>query len=184
MKTREEALQLLRQNISNENLIKHSMAVEAAMRFYAKAFGEDEEKWGITGLLHDIDYEKHPDISEHSLKGGEILKEAGLEDDIVDAVKSHNRHHGLPLNSLMARTLLAVDELTGLITAAALVRPSKSVNDLEVKSVAKRMKEKAFAKNVNREEIIEGAKEIGKPLDEHIDNVIKAMRAISKELGL
>jgi putative nucleotidyltransferase with HDIG domain len=184
MKTREEASSLLKSYISNENLIKHSLAVEAAMRYYARIFGEDEEKWGITGLLHDFDYEKYPEIEKHSLEGGRILKEEGYGDDIAEAVTSHNRHHGMAPSTLMAKTLLAVDELTGLITAAALVRPSKSVNDLEVKSVSKRMKEKAFAKNVNREEIILGAGLIGKPLDEHIRNVINAMREVSATLGL
>lgn len=184
MKSREETLKLLRNNITNENLIKHSLAVEAAMRYYARMLGEDEEKWGIAGLLHDLDYEKCPNIEEHSLIGAQILEKEGYPQDIVAVVKSHNRYHGLPLNDIMAKTLLAVDELTGLIIAASLVRPSKSVTDLEVKSVMKRMKEKAFAKNVNREEIVLGAQNIGRPLEEHIQNVINAMRVIHKEIGL
>jgi putative nucleotidyltransferase with HDIG domain len=184
MKTRTDALTLLRSYISNENLIKHCMAVEAAMKYYAALSGEDGEKWGITGLLHDLDYEKFPEISQHSLKSGEILEQDGYDPEIVHAVKAHNRYHNIPLETLLDKTLLAVDELTGLITAAALVRPSKSVSDLEPKSILKRMKEKAFAKNVNREEIILGAELIGKPLEEHIGNVIKAMRGVAKDLGL
>lgn len=184
MKTRDQAMELLRKHIRNENLIKHCMAVESAMRHYARLFNEDEEKWALTGLLHDIDYESSPQIEKHSIEGARILKEEGYDEDIVQAVKSHNRHHGLPLDTLMEKTLLAVDELTGLITAAALVRPSKSVNDLKVKSVKKRLKEKAFAKSVNREEIREGAVMIDKQLEEHIQNVIDAMRKISHEIGL
>lgn len=184
MKTREESLGYLKSNIQNENLIKHCLAVEAAMRHYAKIFGEDQEKWGIAGLLHDIDYEKYPTIDAHSLEGAKMLEAQGYEADIVKAVKSHNRHHGIPIETLMEKTLLAVDELTGLVTASALVRPSKSVMDMEASSVKKKMKDKAFAKNVSREEIIMGAEMIGKPLDEHIKNVIEAMRSVAKELGL
>ncbi len=184
MRTRDEAFELLRKYIKNENLIKHCLAVEASMKHYAQLFNEDVEKWGITGLLHDLDYEISPQIEKHSLDGAKILEKEGYENDIILAVKSHNRHHGIPLETKMAKTLLACDELTGLITAAALVRPSKSLMDVKLKSVKKRMKEKAFAKNVNREEIIEGARELNIVLDDHIENVIAAMQSIAKELGL
>jgi putative nucleotidyltransferase with HDIG domain len=175
---------LLREYTKNENLIKHMLAVEAAMRAYARKYGEDEEKWGITGLLHDFDYERWPSLEDHPLRGTEILTERGYPDDVIYAIKAHNTLLGLPRNSLMAKTLFAVDELTGFITAVALVRPSKSLAEVEVKSVRKRMKDKAFARAVKREDILQGAEELGVDLDEHIEFVIKAMQGIAPELGL
>lgn len=181
---RDDAMALLREYTKNENLIKHMLAVEAAMRAYARKYGEDEEMWGITGLLHDFDYERWPSLEDHPLKGAEILQDKGYPEEVIYAIKSHNTLLGLPRKSLMDKTLFAVDELTGFITAVALVRPSKSLKEVEVKSVQKRMKDKAFARGVNREDIIQGAAELGVDLDEHIAFVIEAMRGIAKELGL
>lgn len=181
---RDDAMALLREYTKNENLIKHMLAVEAAMRAYARKYGEDEEMWGITGLLHDFDYERWPSLEDHPLKGAEILQEKGYPEEVIYAIKSHNTLLGLPRKSLMDKTLFAVDELTGFITAVTLVRPSKSLEEVEVKSVRKRMKDKAFARGVNREDIIQGAAELGVDLDEHIAFVIEAMKGIAKELGL
>ncbi len=181
---RDDAMALLREYTKNENLIKHMLAVEAAMRAYARKYGEDEEMWGITGLLHDFDYERWPSLEDHPLKGAEILQEKGYPEEVIYAIKAHNTLLGLPRKSLMDKTLFAVDELTGFITAVTLVRPSKSLEEVEVKSVRKRMKDKAFARGVNREDIIQGAAELGVDLDEHIAFVIEAMKGIAKELGL
>jgi predicted hydrolase (HD superfamily) len=166
------------------------LAVESAMRAYARKFDEDEEKWGITGLLHDFDYEQHPnpeakpDPNEHPLFGSRILAEQGYPDDIIYAIKTHADYLDLPRISRLDKTLYAVDELTGLITAAALVRPDKSLEGLEARSVRKRMKDKAFARGVNREDVVKGAEDLGVDLDEHIQFVIDAMRSIAPELGL
>jgi putative nucleotidyltransferase with HDIG domain len=181
---RDEAWKLLNEYTKNENLIKHALAVEAAMTAYAEKFGENIEKWGILGLIHDFDYEKFPDYSQHALKGAEILKEKGYPPDVVNAVKSHNPYHNVPRNELIEKTLFAVDELTGFLIACVLVRPSRSFKDLEPKSVKKKMKDKAFAKNVIREDITNGAQELGLTLDEHIAFVIKALDKISSQLGL
>jgi putative nucleotidyltransferase with HDIG domain len=180
---REQAWNLLNEYIKNESLIKHALAVEAAMTAYANKFGEDIKKWGILGLIHDFDYERFPDESEHALKGAEILKEKGYPDDIVKAVKSHNSYHDISRDSLMEKTLAAVDELTGFLIACVLVRPSRSFNDLEPKSVKKKMKDKAFAKNVKRDDITKGAEDLGFSLDEHIILVTNALCGISKQLG-
>jgi putative nucleotidyltransferase with HDIG domain len=166
------------------------LSVEAAMRAYAQKFGEDEKRWAIAGLLHDFDYEKHPnpngaaDPNEHPLYGSRILEEQGYPEDVIYAIKTHADYLNLPRNGRMDKTLFAVDELTGLITAAALVRPDKDIRQLESKSVRKRMKDKAFARGVNREDVIAGAQELGVDLDEHIAFVIDAMREIAPELGL
>jgi len=184
MMTREEAVVLLRSHIANENLVKHMLAVEAAMRAYAAKFDEDPDKWGLAGLLHDIDYEECPDLAEHSLRGAWILSEAGFPDDVVRAVKVHNEAHGLPRDDLISKTLYAVDELTGLITAVSLVRPSKKIADVKVKSVKKKMKDKSFAAAINRDAIRAGAEELGVELDEHIATVLEAMQAVSDDLGL
>jgi predicted hydrolase (HD superfamily) len=166
------------------------LSVEAAMRAYARQFGEDEEKWGMVGLLHDFDYESHPnpslaaDPNEHPLWGSAILEEQGYPEDVIFSIKTHADYLGLPRKSLMDKTLFAVDELTGFITAAALVRPDRSIEGLEAKSVRKRMKDRAFARAVNREDIVNGAEELGVGLDEHIELVIEAMREIAPELGL
>lgn len=180
---RNDALSLLKEYTKDEALIKHMLAVESAMRAYAKEFNENEEKWGIVGLLHDFDYEQYPTAEGHPLKGSEILKERGLPEDMRRAIISHASYTGVPRDSIMAKALYACDELCGFIIACALVRPNK-ISDLEVSSVKKKMKDKAFAKNVSREAIIEGAEEFGIPLDQHIQFVINAMKSISKELGL
>jgi putative nucleotidyltransferase with HDIG domain len=181
---REDALKLLRQYTKNENLVKHALAVEAAMRAYAKKYGEDEEKWSLVGLLHDFDYEMYPSRQDHPLKGAAILQSLGYPEDIIYAIKSHADYLGLERKSLMDKTLFAVDELAGFITAVALVRPSKKLSEVEVSSVKKKMKDKAFAKSVSRDDIINSAKDLGVDLDEHIDFVIKAMQGIAEELGL
>jgi len=181
---REDAWKLLTEYTKSRNLIKHSRAVEAAMRAYARKFGQDEEKWGIVGLIHDFDYEQHPTPEEHPLVGAKILEERGWPEDIIRAVKSHAEYLGVPRESLMEKALFAVDELTGLIVAVALVRPSKSIMDVTVKSVKKKWKDKRFAAGVNREDIERGAKELGVPLDEHIAIVLEAMQGIAEELGL
>ena len=182
--SREKALELLHEYTKNPNLIKHALAVEAAMAAYAQRFGEDVEKWRIVGLLHDFDYEKYPDPAEHSKKGAEILASLGYPEDVVYAIHAHNEHHGLPRKSLLDKTLYAVDELCGFIVAVALVRPSKKLEDVQVKSVKKKMKEKAFARQVDREAIRKGAEELGIDLNEHIQVVLDAMKKIAPELGL
>lgn len=182
--TREQAFALLTEYTKNENLIKHALAVEAAMRYYARQFGEDEESWGVVGLLHDFDYERYPTAEEHPFRGGEILREKGYDESFVRTIMSHATHTGLPRDTSVAKTLFAVDELTGFITAVALVRPSKKVAEVKVKSVKKKMKDKAFAKNVNREDIHEGAKLLDLELEDHISNVTEAMKGIAAELGL
>jgi len=181
---REQAWALLTEYTKDERLIKHALAVEAAMRAYARKFGEDEEKWGITGLIHDFDYEQHPTAEEHPAWGAKLLEEQGWPDDIVYAVKSHGDHLGLPRRSLMHKALYAVDELTGLIVAVALVRPSKSIMDVKPRSVRKKWKDKAFARGVNREDIEKGARDLGVDLDEHIALVLAAMQGMADELGL
>lgn len=181
--TRKEAIDLLHQYVSSDALRKHMYSVEAAMRAYAKKFGEDEEKWAVVGLLHDFDYEMFPNAPDHPFKGSEILKTLNAPEDIIKAILGHASYTNVPRDTLMAKVLFAVDELCGFITACALVRPNK-LQDLEASSVKKKMKDKAFAKNVNREEIINGAKELGVDLIEHINFVINAMKSISKELGL
>jgi putative nucleotidyltransferase with HDIG domain len=181
---RDEALAIVREYIKNENLIRHMLAVEAAMRFYAKRFGEDEELWGNVGLLHDFDWEIHPDLERHPTAGAPILRERNVPEEIVHAVLSHADHTGIARESRMEKALFACDELTGLIVAVALVRPSRSLADLTAKSVKKKWKDRSFAAGANREEIERGAKEFGVELWEHVDNVIRAMRPIAAELGL
>lgn len=180
----DEALTLLREHNSNDSLVRHGIAVSDAMAAYARTYGEDETKWRITGLLHDVDYEEHPTVEEHGLVGGQWLEERGYPDDMTQAVRAHNDYHGIARDTLMARALFACDELTGLITAAALVRPNKSIHGLETSSVRKKMKDKAFARGVNREDIIKGAQELGVELDEHIAFVIAAMDADAERLNL
>jgi putative nucleotidyltransferase with HDIG domain len=181
---REEALAIVNQYVSNPNLVKHMLAVEAAMRFYARKFGEDEEKWGVTGLLHDFDWEVHPTMEEHPAAGEPILRDLSVPEEIIRAVQSHASHTGVPRETLMEKALFACDEITGLITAVALVRPSKALFDLKAKSVKKKWKDKSFAAGANREEIEQGAAELGIDLWEHVQNVIKAMDAIAEDLGL
>lgn len=179
----QEALSLMHEYTKNDALRKHMYAVEAAMRAYARKFGEDEEMWGVVGILHDFDYEMYPNIPDHPLKGSEILKQKGVSEEIRTAILGHASFTNVPRETLMAKTLFAVDELCGFISACALVRPNK-IADLEASSVKKKMKDKAFAKNVNRDEIIEGAKELGINFDEHIQFTIKAMRSKATDLGL
>jgi len=180
----DEALALLREHNANDSLVRHGIAVSDAVAAYARKYGEDENKWRIAGLLHDVDYEQHPTIEEHGKVGAQWLAERGYPEDVVHAVIAHNDYHGVPRDSLMARTVFACDELTGLITAAALVRPHKSIHGLEVSSVRKKMKDKAFARGVNRDDIIKGAEELGVDLNDHIGFVIAAMDADAERLHL
>ncbi|MHB2150846.1 HD domain-containing protein [Calditrichota bacterium LG25] len=180
--TREEALSILKEYTKSESLLKHAFAVEAAMRAYAKKFGEDEELWGVVGLLHDFDYEKFPD--EHPMKGSEILKEKGVPEEIRTAILGHASYTGVPRETLMARTLFAVDELCGFLVAVTLVRPNKSIGEVKVKSVKKKLKDKSFAAKVNRDEIKQGFEELGVPFEEHVEFTLKALSAIAPELGL
>ena len=182
--SREEAYELLNEFNENESLIKHALAVEGVMRYCARKRGEDEEKWAITGLLHDFDWEIHPTMEEHPLSGEPILRQHGVPEDIIRAIQSHANHTGIPRETLMEKALFACDEITGLITAVALVRPSRSLADLGVKSVKKKWKDKSFAAGANREEIAKGAEEFDIELWEHTANVIEAMREIATDLGL
>lgn len=181
---RPEAMALVHEYIQNENLVKHMLAVEAAMRFYAEKYGEDVETWGLAGLLHDFDWEIHPNADQHPSQGALILRQRGVPEPIVRAILSHGSHTGVTRDSLMEKALSACDEITGLITAVALVRPSRSLLDLEASSVKKKWKDKAFAAGANREEIASTVEEFGVPLWEHVDNIILAMRGIATELGL
>ena len=187
--SRPDTLALMHEYTASESLRKHMLAVEGAMRAYARKFGEDEDRWGITGLIHDFDYERFPNnahsaTDEHPAEGVRILKSKGYPDDILQAILGHAHYTNTPRESRMAKTLFAVDELTGLVTATALVRPNKSVHEVDAKSVRKKMKDKAFARGVNREDVINGASELGVDLDEHINFVIGAMQARSTDLGL
>jgi putative nucleotidyltransferase with HDIG domain len=181
---RSEALSLVHIYVKNENLIRHMLAVEAAMRYYARKFGQDEETWGLTGLLHDFDWEIHPTAEQHPLDGAPILREHGVPEVIVRAILSHGSNSGVNRESQMEKALNACDEITGLITAVALVRPSRSLSDLAASSVKKKWKDKAFAAGANREEIALAAQEFGVDLWDHVDNVILAMRTVAPELGL
>lgn len=181
---RDEAWRLLTEYTKSESLLKHAMAVEAAVRGYARKFGENEEDWGVVALLHDFDYERWPTPDEHPFRGAEILREKGYPEWVVRAILSHADYSGVPRDGLLEKTLFACDEIAGFITAASLVRPSKSVLDLEAKSVVKRMKDKAFARGVKREDLRAGAELLGLPLEEHIGNVIAFMRERADELGL
>ena len=184
MMTRDEALALVREYVKNEGLVRHMLCVEAAMRFYAEKFGEEVELWGITGLLHDFDWEIHPTLEQHPMDGAPILRERGVDEQVVQAILSHADRTGVPRDSLMRKALWACDEITGLITAVALVRPSRSLYDLEASSVKKKWKDKAFAAGTDRAEMEHAAAEFGVELWEHVGNVILAMRRIAPELGL
>jgi putative nucleotidyltransferase with HDIG domain len=175
---------LLTEYTQSESLRKHALAVEACMRSYARKTGADEELWGIVGLIHDFDYEKYPTAAEHPYKGNEILKERGYSDEIRRAIMSHAEYSGVPRVTPMEKTLFACDELAGFITACALVKPGKSLAEVEAKSVRKKMKDKAFARSVNREDITNGAADLGVELEEHIAFCIEAMKGIAGELGL
>src|SRR5262249_54103114 len=180
----EEAWQLLSEYTKSESLLKHALAVETAVRGYARKFGEDEEAWGVTALLHDFDYERWPSQEDHPFRGVDILRGRGYPEWLTRAILSHADYSGVPRDSLLEKTLFACDEMAGFVTAASLVRPSKSVLDLEPKSVVKRMKDKAFARGVSRDDLRRGAEELGLPLEEPIANVIAFMRERAASLGL
>jgi putative nucleotidyltransferase with HDIG domain len=182
--TRERALEILYEYTRSENLRKHALAVEACVAAYARKFGEPEQKWSVTALLHDFDYEMHPAAPDHPMKGAEILERLGVCEEIRRAILSHANYSGVPRVSLLEKTLFACDELAGFITAVALVRPGKSLAEVEPASVRKKMKDKAFARSVSREDIVQGAAELGVDLDEHIAFCIAAMRERAAELGL
>lgn len=181
---REDAFAIVNEYVKNPNLVKHMLAVEAAMRFYARKYGQDEEKWAVAGLLHDFDWEIHPTMEEHPLAGEPILREHGVPEEIIRAVLSHATHTGIPRETLMEKALFACDEVTGLITAVALVRPSRALYDLKAKSVKKKWKDKSFAAGADREEMEKGAEEFGVELWEHVANVIEAMNEIAESLDL
>jgi len=181
---RDQAMAIVTEFVKNQNLINHMLSVEAAMRFYAEKFGQDADLWGLTGLLHDFDWEIHPTLEEHPQAGAPILRERGVPEEIVRAILSHADHTGVPRTTLMEKALYACDEVTGLITAVALVRPSRSLYDLTSASVKKKWKDRAFAAGANRDEIARAAEEFGVELWEHVDNVILAMRRIAPQIGL
>jgi putative nucleotidyltransferase with HDIG domain len=181
----QQGLNLVKQYVKNEGLINHMLCVEAAMRFYAEKFGEDVELWGLAGLLHDFDWEIHPTLEEHPIAGAPILRQAKVPEVIIEAILSHGENLSVyPRDTLFKKALFANDEITGLVTAVAYVRPSRSLYDLEASSVKKKFKDKGFAAGANREEIQRGAEELGLDLWVHVDNVIKAMRKIAPALGL
>lgn len=187
--TRESALALMQEYTPSESLRKHMLGVEAAMRAYAEHYGEDVERWGLAGLMHDFDYERFPNAArsateQHPSEGVRILRGAGYPEDVLDAIMGHAAYTGTPRVTLMARALFAVDELTGLITATALVKPSRAVRDVDARSVRKKMKDKAFARGVSREDVVQGAQELGVDLDEHIAFVIAAMQRSAEAIGL
>lgn len=181
---REEAWSLLTEFTQSESLRKHALAVEACMRAYARKLGGDESLWGLVGLIHDFDYEKYPSAEDHPFKGSEILKERGYSEEIRRAILSHAEYSGVPRETPMEKALFACDELAGFITAATLVKPSKSLSELDARSVRKKMKDKAFARSVNRADIVNGAADLGVDLEEHITFCIEAMKGIAAELGL
>jgi putative nucleotidyltransferase with HDIG domain len=181
---RTQALEIVHEYVKNPNLINHMLSVEIAMRFYAQKLNQDVETWGMTGLLHDFDWEIHPTLEHHPQAGAPILRELGVPEEIIQGVLSHADHSGVRRDTPMKKALFACDEITGLITAVALVRPSRSLYDLSSSSVKKKWKDKAFAAGVNREEIISAAGDFDIELWEHVDNVILAMRQIAPELGL
>jgi len=182
--TRDDAWQLLTEWTQSDSLRKHALAVEAAVRGYARLFGEDEEGWAIVALLHDFDYERYPTLDQHPFRGCEELQRRGYPEWVTRAILSHAEYSGVPRESKLEKTLFACDEMAGFVTAASLVRPSRSVLDLEASSVLKRMKDKAFARAVSRDDLRKGADELGLPLPEHVDNVIRFMREQADALGL
>lgn len=183
--SRDDAWAVLTEQTSSLNLIKHMLAVEAVMRAYARRFGEDEEAWGMVGLLHDLDYERHPSQDAgHPFAGVRVLRERGWDEAVCRAILSHADYSGVPRVTRMEKALYAADELSGFVIAVALVRPSRSLADVDVTSVTKKMKDKAFARGVRREDIVHGADELGVPLEEHIGVVIQALRDIALQLGL
>jgi putative nucleotidyltransferase with HDIG domain len=181
---RAAAFALLTEFTQSDNLRKHALAVEACLRAYARKFGEDEQRWAIVGLIHDFDYEKYPSLEDHPFKGNAILKERGWPEEICRAVMSHAGYSGVARQSCLEKALFACDELAGFITAVALVKPGKSLAEVDAKSVRKKMKDKAFARSVSREDIVNGADELGIDLDEHIAFCIEALKPVAAELGL
>ncbi|MDD2522117.1 MAG: HDIG domain-containing protein [Anaerolineaceae bacterium] len=181
---REQVLQFVREYVSSESLIRHMLSVEAAMRFYARMLGQDEEEWAIAGLLHDYDWEIHPNPIEHPLLGLQLLRDKGISEEIIEAIGGHGDETGIPRRSLLSKGLYACDEVTGLITAVALVRPSRSLHDLTPKSVRNKWKDRSFAAGADRTLIAAAAEEFGVELWQHVDNVSQAMRTIAAELGL
>ena len=182
--TRQQALALLNEWIQSVNLRKHGYAVEAVMRAYARQRGADQERWGITGLIHDFDWERHPDLERHPVQGVALLRQRGWPEDVCRAVLGHAPHTGVPRDTDMAKALYACDELTGFLVACALVTPGKSLAEVDVASVKKKMKRADFARNVNRDDMVSGAAELGVDLDQHIAFCLEAMRGIRSELGL
>ncbi len=184
MLTREQAFAILHEFTKSESLRKHALAVESCVAAYARKLGEDENKWSVTALLHDFDYEMHPNAPDHPMKGEPILAERGIPEDVRRAILSHANYSGVPRQSALEKTLFACDELAGFITAISLVKPGRSVHEVDTKSVRKKMKDKAFARSVSREDIVNGAADLGIDLDQHIEFCIQAMQARAKELGL
>ena len=184
MLTREDALDILHEFTKSESLRKHALAVECCVAAYARKLGEDEKKWSVTALLHDFDYEMHPNAPDHPMKGEAILAARGVAEDIRRAILSHANYSGVPRESALEKALFACDELAGFVTAVSLVKPGRSVHEVDTKSVRKKMKDKAFARSVSREDIVNGAAELGVELDEHIEFCIHAMQARAQELGL
>jgi putative nucleotidyltransferase with HDIG domain len=187
--SRDDALALVHEYTASDSLRKHMLSVETAMRAYAEKFGEDVDRWALAGLLHDFDYERYPNAEHsptegHPAFGVNLLRQRGYPEDVLQAILGHAQYSGVPRETRMAKTLFAVDELTGLITATALVRPSRSVNEVDARSVRKKMKDKAFARGVSREDVVQGAAELGVDLDEHIQFVIEAMQKNAAALGL
>jgi putative nucleotidyltransferase with HDIG domain len=181
---RDQALAILHEFTKSENLRKHALAVEACVVAYARKFGEDETKWSVTALLHDFDWEIHPELPDHPMKGEPILAERGVSDEIRRAILSHASFSGVPRESLLEKTLFACDELAGFLTAVSYVKPTRSIHDVDVKSVRKKLKDKAFARSVSRDDIVNGATELGADLDEHIEFCIRAMQERAEALGL
>ena len=181
---RAQTLEFLRRHVKTDMLMKHLLTVEASMRGYARRFGEDEDRWGIAGLLHDFDWEICPTPESHPSYGADILRQHGYPEDIIRAVLPHGDHTGIPRQSRMEHTLYAVDELSGFIRAVALVRPSKSLDEVTPQSVRRKMKDKAFARDVNRDGISQGAKELGLDLDEHIALIVESMKPVAAQIGL
>jgi putative nucleotidyltransferase with HDIG domain len=181
--TRDEAWNLLCEYTQSENLRRHALAVEACMRYYARLFGEDEELWGVVGLLHDFDYERYPSLEEHPFRGMEILRARGAPEVIIRAVGAHANHTGIPRESLLERAIFACDELSGFVIAVALVK-GRTLSAVSPESVRKRMKEKGFARGVNRDDLLQGAQELGIPFDEHVEHVVRALQGIADQLGL
>jgi putative nucleotidyltransferase with HDIG domain len=181
--TRDEAWNLLCEYTQSENLRRHALAVEACMRYYARLFGEDEELWSVVGLLHDFDYERYPSLEEHPFRGMEILRARGAPEAIIRAVGAHANHTGIPRESLLERAIFACDEISGFVIAVALVK-GRTLSAVTPESVRKRMKEKGFARGVNRDDLLQGAEELGIPFDEHVEHVVRALQGIADQLGL